>query len=159
MRSWPSGVSVVATAAEGVLHGCTVSAFTSVSVTPPLVLVCLDRRSRTCAAVGSAGRFSVNVLGDGQVGVAVRFATPGLGDRFAAVPYRLEHDVPVLSGGSFYMVCTVSAELDAGDHVVVLGTPIAGVSRPDDPLVYVEGTWRSVGSTIGGCAATDSDAG
>jgi flavin reductase (NADH) len=89
MRGWPSGVSVVATATRpDQPEGCTVSAFTSISGDPLLVLVSLASRTRTCEAVLQIGRFSVNVLGACGFSVAEKFAIPGAADRFDDLSYH-----------------------------------------------------------------------
>jgi flavin reductase (DIM6/NTAB) family NADH-FMN oxidoreductase RutF len=146
MQYWPSGVSVVATAVDGRLEGCTVSAFTSVGVEPPLVLVCLDNRSRTGAAVVESRRFSVNILCADQAALAERFAAPGVPDRFDAVAYRLVHDMPVLDAAFCFLVCDVYDALPASDHTIVLGAPIDGEATPErhGPLLFLERGWHEV---------------
>jgi flavin reductase (DIM6/NTAB) family NADH-FMN oxidoreductase RutF len=149
MRSWPSGVTVVATRAKGRLEGCTVSAFTSVAVDPPLVLVCLDQRGRTCAAAIEAGRFSVNVLRSDQAWIAERFSQKGARDRFAGVGHRLELGVPLLVEAVCHLVCDVADVMQGGDHVVILGAPTSGAfALGGDPLLYLDRTFRQPGESV-----------
>lgn len=144
MRYWPSGVSVVAAAVDGVAEGCTVSAFTSVGIDPPTVLVCLGERSRTLAAVLAAGRFSVSVLGADQVALAERFSAPATTNRFRDTPHRMLHDAPVPDDVLLWFVCDVGETISASAHTIVLGEPIAGAHErmPHDPLVFVDRSWR-----------------
>jgi flavin reductase (DIM6/NTAB) family NADH-FMN oxidoreductase RutF len=139
-------VSVVATAVGERLEGCTVSAFTSVGVDPPLVLVCLDNRNRTCGAVVESQRFSVSILCADQAALAERFAAPGVPDRFDDVHHRLVHDMPVLEAAFCFLVCDVYDALPASDHTIVLGAPISGAATPErrGPLLYLERGWREV---------------
>jgi hypothetical protein len=83
MGSFAAGVTVVTVCHDGRLVGTTVSAFSSVSMDPPLVMVCLKRDSRTLAALGQAKTFCVNILASDQGDLAYRFAKSGADDRFA----------------------------------------------------------------------------
>lgn len=147
MRRWPGGVAVVTSAvgtepAEPV--GCTVSAFISVSLRPPLVLVSLARGSRTLAAIDRQGMFGVNVLAATQHGLATRFADP-TGDRFADVPYHWENQVPVLEETAASAVCAVDRIVAAADHALVLGAMLH--CRQDDttrPIVFFAGSYSTV---------------
>jgi len=74
LAHWASGVTIVTANDEGIVHGMTVSSFSSLSLEPPLVLVCAFRGSRTRELIGRSGRFAVNLLAEGQAGLATRFA-------------------------------------------------------------------------------------
>src|SRR5512139_2706393 len=105
MRNWATGVTVVATALEGVRHGMTVSSFTSVSLDPPLVLVSLERATHTHRLLEQSGCFSVTVLGEGQQDISDRFAgrQPDGDDRFAGLDtFTLVSGAPFISGGLAY---------------------------------------------------------
>lgn len=101
-------------------HGTTVSAFSSLSLDPPLVLVSLDRGSQLLAVIGAAGRFGVNVLSSDQAALAARFATRGPG-KFDGVAWRSDRTSPRLEGVAGFLDCEVTATLDGGDHVMVQG--------------------------------------
>lgn len=147
MRRWPGGVAVVTSAVGAEMAepvGCTVSAFISVSLCPPLVLVSLAEGSRTLAAIEQQGRFGVNVLAAAQDALATRFAAP-TGDRFADVPYHWEHGVPVLEDTAAGAVCVVDRIVAAADHALVLGA--LRHCRQDDttrPVVFFAGSYYAL---------------
>ncbi|WP_333771498.1 flavin reductase family protein [Streptomyces sp. IBSBF 2435] len=144
MRRWATGAAVVTsgTAAEPV--GCTVNALTSVSLDPPLLLISLERNSRTLAGLLRHGSFGVNVLAWRHRRLAAQFAAAG--DRFAGVDYRLVHDVPVLEGSASVAVCRVERTVPVADHVLVLGSP-RWCHREEDaePVVLLEGDYGTAG--------------
>ncbi|NRQ35157.1 flavin reductase family protein [Nonomuraea sp. NN258] len=139
MSSFPTGVTVVtAIGADGVPKGLTCTSLTSVSLEPPMLLVCLDARSGTLSAIESAGSFAVNLLHARGQRAAELFAsrTP---DRFTRIPWRPSGMVgaPWLVEDAFAVAeCVVESVRTAGDHVVVFGqiTDIDLVS--DVPLMY-----------------------
>jgi flavin reductase (DIM6/NTAB) family NADH-FMN oxidoreductase RutF len=142
MRSWATGVAVVTTVA-GLPVGCTVNALTSVSLRPPLLLISLGEHSNTLVAIKASGRFAANLLGAGQRHLAERFAAP-VEDRFAGVPYRLAHGVPIIDGTIAATVCAVDRTVPAADHVLVLGRPLwcGGDDRPN-PAIFFGGGYRT----------------
>ena len=113
-------VSVVTTLTDGHPHGTTVSAFASLSMTPPMVLVSLDRGSELLARLAVDSVFGVNVLGSGQAALALAFARKG-SDKFAGVDWVAEDVAPRLTGSPGWLACTVSQLVAGGDHVIVLG--------------------------------------
>lgn len=144
MRNWATGIAVVTSSLGAQPVGCTVNAFTSVSLSPPLLLISLSGRSRTLAAIRAREAFGVNILGYRQRDLVERFAT-GTGDRFAGVPHRRELDVPVLDGVEASTVCAVERIIAAADHVLVLGRPRWCEQRDTgEPLVFFHGSHRSL---------------
>lgn len=129
-------VSVVTSMAEGLPHGTTVSAFASLSMDPPMVLVSLDRRSDLLSLVRQAGRFGVNVLGASQSSLALAFAKKGGPGKVSGVRWSVDHGVPRLPGAPGWLACTVAEMVDAGDHVVVLGNVVAAETSAGEPLTY-----------------------
>lgn len=128
-------VSVV-TAMDGERpHGTTVSAFASLSVEPPMVLVALDRTSDLLALVRSSGHFGVNVLGSAQPEIAKRFARKG-NEKFSGVPWQLEHGSPRLEGTCGWLACAVTRLVDGGDHVVALSAVLSAERSATPPLTY-----------------------
>ena len=126
------------------MHGMTASSFASVSLAPPLVLVCLDKSSRTLALVSETKSFAVNVLGAGQEAASRAFAEPGL-KPFASMPHRLgRNGAPVLDDAIAVLECTTSRVFEAGDHEVVLGEVTEASASSGDPLVYYDGAYRSL---------------
>jgi flavin reductase (DIM6/NTAB) family NADH-FMN oxidoreductase RutF len=128
-------VAVVTTAVNGLPHGATVSAFASLSLHPPMVMLALGRASRLAFGVAAARRFGVNVLASDQIDVAQAFGRRG-GQKFDHIPWRFDQGLPRLSETPGWLVCEVSQMVDGGDHVVVFGSVTAGVATPRPPLTY-----------------------
>jgi flavin reductase (DIM6/NTAB) family NADH-FMN oxidoreductase RutF len=129
-------VSVVTSMADGLPHGTTVSAFASLSMAPPMVLVSLDRGSDLLALVRESGRFGVNVLGSTQSALALAFARKGGTGKFSGVPWEVDHDLPRLPGAPGWLACEVASLVEGGDHVVALGTVLAAETLDGLPLTY-----------------------
>ncbi|GIF23871.1 flavin reductase (DIM6/NTAB) family NADH-FMN oxidoreductase RutF [Actinoplanes tereljensis] len=136
---------VVVTAAGDPPAGFTATSFTSVSLDPPLVSFCLADAASAARAVARAGTVAVHVLHQDQEKVARTFATSGI-DRFAThgdwVPGP--DGVPLLDGVLARIVCRVAQRVQAGDHTIVLATPIAGALHDDPgatPLLYHAGEY------------------
>jgi 3-hydroxy-9,10-secoandrosta-1,3,5(10)-triene-9,17-dione monooxygenase reductase component len=137
---WATGVSVVtANAADGPA-GATANAVTSLSLTPPCLLVCFDTSSRTLHAVRESERFAINILAVEQEYVSRLFATKQSQEqKFAEVAYRLVHDVPVISGCLAWIACGLESELQRGDHVIAIGTVLGGeIDEEADPLLFYQ---------------------
>lgn len=117
-----TGVTVVTTHdAAGAPIGFTANSFTSVSLDPPLLLVCLARTSRNFAALTHAPGFAVNVLSQGQTAVSNTFARP-VEDRFSAIDWTVgPHGAPILSGVAAWFDCSRHQIVDGGDHVILIG--------------------------------------
>lgn len=128
-------VSIVTAHEHGVPHGTTVSAFASLSMDPPMILVSLDRRSELLEIVRRTGSFGVNVLGTHQAATAARFASKGV-DRFADVAWSLDSGVPRLDGSASWVACELQALIDGGDHEVALGTVLRADHDELAPLTY-----------------------
>jgi 3-hydroxy-9,10-secoandrosta-1,3,5(10)-triene-9,17-dione monooxygenase reductase component len=143
MASFPSGVTVITTCVHGQLHGTTVSAFTSLSLSPPLVLVCLASSSRTLSAVLKSGRFCVNILGAGQEDLAYGFGRSGTeaDARFNGVAFDQGPDgTPVLRHCVAALQCRLHDHLPGGDHTILIGHPEHIQVDPNlAPLVYGRG--------------------
>ena len=134
----PGGVSVVTTLDDNGPCGMTVSAVCSVSVDPPLVLVCVSNESNTLRCLLRHGKFAVNVLRDRHAGLAGEFARPA-GDkagRFRRIPYGLVDDVPVLHDALAWLTCCVQAAYPGGDHTIVVGRVCATEHAAGEPLVW-----------------------
>ncbi len=151
MGSFATGVTVVTVrATDGDLHGMTVNSFSSVSLDPMLVLVCLSRSSRGLALIEDADVFGVNVLSDGQQGVSRWFADrhrPADSTMFDGVPFELgATGCPTLLEAVAVFDCRVNQTILAGDHVIVVGKVVALTHRPElAPLVFHTGDYRSLG--------------
>jgi flavin reductase (DIM6/NTAB) family NADH-FMN oxidoreductase RutF len=142
----PTGVTVITTAGPAGVAGMTASSVCSVSLEPLLLLVCVDNRAGTLAAVRGNGRFAVNLLGADQAEVSAAFAgRRPAAEKFAAADHDLIDGVPVLRRGLGWLTCRVAAAHLAGDHTVVIGE-VVGLHGHDsaaaDPLVWVRGGYR-----------------
>jgi flavin reductase (DIM6/NTAB) family NADH-FMN oxidoreductase RutF len=128
-------VSVVTAMARSRPYGTTVSAFASLSMSPPMVLVSLDRRSDLLQQLAEGTRFGVNVLGSGQAPLALAFARKGPG-KFAGIGWELDDGLPRLTGSPGWLACAVTRLVDGGDHVVVLGEVRTAARQEAPPLTY-----------------------
>jgi flavin reductase (DIM6/NTAB) family NADH-FMN oxidoreductase RutF len=124
MGRWPTGVAVVTTAAEDLPAGCTVNAMTTVSLTPPLLVVSLAAGSWTLTAIQAHGRFGVNVLPASRSELGQRFAMSSREERFRGVDFAWVLAVPLLSDVLVRGVCTVERQLAVADHVLVIGRTV-----------------------------------
>ena len=138
-----SGVTVVTTRdGEGNLHGMTVSAFSSVSMEPPLILVCIDKATASHYAFEEAGKFAVNILEENQKEISSHFATP-LPDKFADIDFTQNgEDIPLLSDALVNLECSLRNTFDGGDHTIFIGEIENAVIRDGKPLVYCHGDYR-----------------
>jgi flavin reductase (DIM6/NTAB) family NADH-FMN oxidoreductase RutF len=143
MRRWATGVTVVSTVRDGRPVGCTVNAFTSVSLDPPLLLVSLSNRGSTLAAVEAHGTFAVSVLSWAQRQLVSRFAAAD-GDRFAGVNHRMQCGVPVIMDVAAATVCTLTQVVPVTDHALVFGCPL-WCEQADDraPVLFLDGRYRN----------------
>jgi flavin reductase (DIM6/NTAB) family NADH-FMN oxidoreductase RutF len=128
-------VTVVTTLDEAGPHGTTVSAFASLSLSPPLVTVALDRRSALLSRIRETGRLGVNVLGADGDDVALRFAGNGA-DRFDGVGWTLAQGLPRLDGAAGWAACELRQVVEGGDHLLLIAEVVQAESRPVAPLVY-----------------------
>lgn len=140
-----SGVTVVTTRdANGNLHGITVSAFCSVSLDPPLVLVCIDKNTGSHRALTESAAFVVNFLREEQRHLSDRFAS-FLPDKFGSVKYRAGiDDLPVLEDALCHLECRLVNAHEAGDHTIFVGQIERATVNDGEPLVYFQGNYRSL---------------
>ena len=146
LGSFPTGVAVVTAAGDRGPAGLTTNAFSSLSLDPPLVLVCFDLDSRTLATVRESRRFAVNVLRAGQEDLARLFAGKAPHpEKFAAVTHTADHGVPVLDDALAWLVCDLAAMHPGGDHEIGIGAVTAMGGDPSgEPLVFHRGSFRGL---------------
>jgi flavin reductase (DIM6/NTAB) family NADH-FMN oxidoreductase RutF len=147
LRRWVSGVTIVTTkAGDGQLLGMTVSAFSSVSAEPPLVLVCINQNSTSADAIIESGVFAVNILEAGQADLSGSFAsskTPE--ERFAeAQCSEGVTGAPLLDGCTANLDCALVQKVQAGSHWVFIGEVQAVRSQDGAPLLYFDGGYRKI---------------
>ena len=149
LAGYPAGVTVVtATDRQGMDYGLTVSSFCSVSLRPPLILVCIDKGANTLPAIQESGCFTVNILSTSGEGTAMRFASKDR-DKFEEMDPESLHRArtgPVLNADTTaYLSCDVEQEVEAGDHIVFIGRVVdAHVIAPIEPLVYCSRAFREL---------------
>jgi flavin reductase (DIM6/NTAB) family NADH-FMN oxidoreductase RutF len=134
MGAIPTPVSIVTTDL-GVPHGTTVSAFASLSLDPPLVLVSLQDNSDLLEMIRQTKRFGLNVLAYNQAHIASTFAKRGI-DRFADIDWEMDHGSPRLGGVASWTACRVSEFITAGDHVIISGLVESAFNADIAGLVY-----------------------
>lgn len=149
MRQWATGVTLVTVQGGDGPHGMTVSSFTSLSLDPPLILISLEKGSRTHQMVSDTGRFAVVLLHVGQQSIAERFAggIPDSRARFDGMPYRLSAGgSPILDDGLAYLDCRVAESFGAGTHTIFIGEVLGGeVTGDAAPLLYFNRSYRQLG--------------
>jgi len=140
-----SGVTIVTTIdAEGRDHGMTVSAFSSLSLQPPLVLVCIDLAASVWPAFERAEVFAINILASGQEALSRRFASRE-GDRFEGVGFtRGATAVALLDDTLASVECRILSRTMHGDHAILVGSVEAGLTRDLQPLLYYRGGYASL---------------
>jgi flavin reductase (DIM6/NTAB) family NADH-FMN oxidoreductase RutF len=137
-RCFPSGVAVVTTCVDDQPYGLAVNAFSSVSMEPPLVLVCVKTTAKTHDRLYGSEKIGINFLAHDQLAVANRFAKSG-GDKFANLSWRANPDgVPILDGISAYLIVEIQRRVPAGSHTIFIArvTDAHAPARP--PLVYFD---------------------
>ncbi len=137
-----SGVTVVSVNHADGVHGITVSAFSSVSLDPPLVAVCIGTKARACAMLRDAGHFGVSILAADQRALSDAFA--GRPDAAAPAWDRDGWETPVLSGALARLDCRVAQAVEAGDHVVFIGAVDRIDTSEGAPLAYWRGRYRAL---------------
>jgi len=137
---WTTGVAIVGTRVAGRPWGLTANAFASVSLDPPLVLVCVDLDADTHDGLRESGLFAVSVLAEEQERLARRFAASDIADKFEGVAWREEvTGAPVLEDAVAWLDCRVWARYPAGDHTIFVGQVVAGDAAERAPLLYYRG--------------------
>jgi flavin reductase (DIM6/NTAB) family NADH-FMN oxidoreductase RutF len=147
MGSFAAGVTVVTTVdGDGRKWGLTATAFTSLSMDPPLGLVCVDKRAGSHAVLGASRKFAVNMLGADQEEISNRFASR-VDDKFEGVEHRAGEQTgcPLIGGAIAWMECEVVDVLAGGDHDIFVGRLIASGSSDGSPLLYWRGGYRQLG--------------
>jgi flavin reductase (DIM6/NTAB) family NADH-FMN oxidoreductase RutF len=146
-RRFAAGVTVVTAIGDEGYLGITVSAFSLVSIEPPLVLACVNEFSQLLDAIQSSGAFAATILSSRQELLAERFASraPRPDNSFSDIPHRtLLTGAPVLDGGLAWLDCRLQQAIPAGDHTIFLGAVVAAgvAARHDEPLIYFESQYR-----------------
>ena len=148
MSAWASGVSVVACrGADGNAYGLTVSSFSSLSMDPPLALVCLNTSNRLPHLIRETGTFAISILAEGQDAVSNHFASRGRepSPELGVPSEALANGQPAVAGAAAQLACTVHAMIEQGTHLIVVGRLTEARSAGDAaPLVYFKRAYRTV---------------
>jgi flavin reductase (DIM6/NTAB) family NADH-FMN oxidoreductase RutF len=147
--AFATGVTVVTTRGEQHAYGMTANAFSSVSLDPPLVLVCVISPSEGATHISSNGVFAVNILSAEQEPLSRYFASrdrPKGRDAFRDVPHRIgESGAPIIEGVAAYLDCRLHSSHEAGDHLVFIGEVLElEVRDAGPPLVFHGGQYREL---------------
>jgi flavin reductase (DIM6/NTAB) family NADH-FMN oxidoreductase RutF len=138
---WTTGVAVVATMSEsGQPRGLTANSVASVSLEPPLVLVCIEHGADTHGSIRAAGYFSISVLPQSAERTARRFAGAVTEEKFDGIAYHAEvTGAPILDDALAWVDCRLHETYSGGDHTIFVGAVVAGDAREGEPLVYYRG--------------------
>jgi len=148
MGCFATGVTVITVDQGGEVHGMTANAFTSVSLDPMLVLVCVDHRARTHAHLHARKRFGVNVLRNDQQAISEYYARSSETHQHAedagAHFDRTAQGTPVLRGALAYLECRLRKAEKAGDHTIFIAEVEEVVVGEGEPLLYFQGKYRGI---------------
>jgi flavin reductase (DIM6/NTAB) family NADH-FMN oxidoreductase RutF len=146
MSHFASGVTVVTTAHDGRLYGMTVASFASLSLHPPLVIVCIENSVKTHDAIIAAQKFGVSILSSEQTEISSKFASRS-DDRFAGVDvFGGELAVPLITGALTAIECRLHSQLLGGDHTIFVGEVVDVFTREGEPLLYFRSGYREIRS-------------
>lgn len=152
MGRFATGVTVVTIASDDDLRGMTANAFSSVSLDPAMLLVCIDEHASIYPMFQRATAFAVNILASDQAATSQLFATKGVRDEvMAGHAHRLGPlGSPILDGVLAWAECRIEHRYAGGDHIIVVGrVQEIVIERPEaDPLIYFGGQYRSLGEPI-----------
>ncbi len=146
MGHFATGVTVVTTrGADGRFYGLTANAVSSLSLAPPLLLICVDKKAESYHCFEESKVFTINILSADQEELSRRFAVSG-GDKFEGVSYRAgANGAPILSGVLAHIQCRIAGSFDGGDHTIYLGEAQEAETSEGKPLLFYRGGYRSLG--------------
>ncbi|MGI8883089.1 MAG: flavin reductase family protein [Pyrinomonadaceae bacterium] len=149
LSRFASGVTVVTTKDnDGKLYGITVSAFCSVSLTPPLVLICIEKNTGSHHAFEQSRVFVINILRENQQHISNRFASH-LEDKFTGISYRKGiEELPVLEDALANLECRLSHSYEGGDHTIFVGEIEKATIKDGNPLLYFHGDYRKINESV-----------
>ena len=142
MGHFATGVTVITTKdGAGTPSGLTANAFTSLSLNPPLVVICVDKTVQCYACFEESKAFVVNILNEDQEDLSRRFATKGI-EKFEGLSWSLgELGIPLLDGAVGYIECRVAGSYEGGDHTIYLGEIVTATANGDRPLLFFKGKY------------------
>ena len=153
MAAFATGVTIITVDDAGRVHGMTANAFTSVSLEPQLVLVCVDHKAQTHAHLTARKRFGINVLSEAQTSISEHYADPdrqpAAAEKAGARFDRTAHGTPVLHGALAYFECRLQDARDAGDHTIFIAEVEDVVVRDGKPLIFFGSEYFALGKNLG----------
>jgi len=153
MGAFATGVTIITVDLDGEVHGMTANAFTSVSLDPMLVLVCVDHSTRTHTHLHTRKRFGINVLCEDQRPISEYYARPErvherAEDEAGARFDRTSHGTPILHGALAYLECRLESVQEAGDNSIFIAEVEDVVVGEGDLLLFFRGKYRKVGDNV-----------
>lgn len=148
LQNWASGITIVTTQSKSFgLQGMTVSSFSSVSMEPPQVLVCINQSVSTGGGLKESGVFTINILSSEQQSTSNLFANPNkYEERFVNTPYTLgQNGAPLLTESLASLECTVIEQIAVGTHWIIIGEIQKTHLNHGDPLLYYKAGYRLIG--------------
>ena len=144
--TFATGVTAITTLVDGRAHGCTANAVASLSLDPPLMLLCLARSGNTYAYLKNSEVFAINILDDSAESRALcRSFASDSADKFSGVEFRRgKINVPILALAISWLECEVVDSYDSGDHTIFIGRVLAAEDRGRMPLLYFRGQFGSL---------------
>jgi flavin reductase (DIM6/NTAB) family NADH-FMN oxidoreductase RutF len=148
LGSWCAGVTVVTTRQDDLVYGITVSSFTSLSLDPRLILVCLADSNRLPRMIEQTQRFAVSILAEGQEQVSSYFAVSGREpvpafEEFGTIEWYTGS--PIIDGALAHLDCELHEAIHAGDHTIIIGHVLGAATQPEQkPLLYFRRAYRTV---------------
>jgi flavin reductase (DIM6/NTAB) family NADH-FMN oxidoreductase RutF len=145
-----TGITVLTTNHEGEPHGITVNSFSSVSLDPLLVLFCIDKDARFNTPLTAEQSLVINILSEHQQEVSNRFANSKLSneERFKSLPTLSEHKYPVFAETLGFLIATIHATHDGGDHWIYVAKVSSGRVFDGSPLLYYGGSYSSLNPSV-----------
>lgn len=145
MSHWPSGVAIVTSVLDDRNYGMTVSSFTSVSLHPAMISICIDKRAQMCDLLQKTRKFAVNILDNTQADLAKTFANHDIDmeQRFEYAKFEQSNtESPVLKQCLGWVDCHVHSSHDTGDHVIYVGeVKKAKTLEQKDPVIFYKRGW------------------
>ena len=153
MGQFATGVTIITVDLDGEVHGMTANAFASVSLDPPLVLVCVDHATRTHAHLHAKKRFGINVLREDQRAISEYYARAERDHEHAETEAgarfdRTKQGTPMLRGSLAFLECRLNSAEVAGDHTIFIAEVEDVVVREGEPLLFFRAKYRKVGEDV-----------
>jgi flavin reductase (DIM6/NTAB) family NADH-FMN oxidoreductase RutF len=148
LGSWAAGVTVVTTRQDSLVYGITASSFTSLSLDPPLVLVCIANSNKLAVMVQETQKFAVSILATDQQDVSAYFAKSGRDpvehfEDFGTIEARTGS--PIIDGALAHLDCELELAIAGGDHTIAIGRVLAAAANMDKaPLLYYRRAYREI---------------